>query len=120
MTVVPVLVTTTEDASTTARRLESLSRIPRRAAKRRRGSLFPNEPANWKIALTVVGIVVAVFVLWEVLADLGVVSTFFWSKPSLIWASFMTQVNAGSMAADLSFTALSTVYGFLIGVSGAC
>jgi len=117
MSAIPVLTTGVEDAST-AGRLESLSRIPRKAAKRRRGALFPTEPANWKVAVTVIGIVVAVFALWEVLADAGVISTFFWSKPSLIWESFLLQVNAGTMLADLSFTALSTVYGFLIGVGG--
>jgi len=117
MSALPLLVTPADDASTT-RRLDSLSRIPRKAAKRRRGSLFPEEPANWKIALTVSGIVVAVFALWELFADLGVISTFFWSKPSLIWESFVIQVRAGTMIADLSFTALSTVYGFLIGVGG--
>jgi len=118
MTALPALMHRTDEASTSASRLESLGRIPRRAAKRRRGSLFPAEPASWKIAVTVVGIVVAVFVAWELLANAGVVNTFFWSKPSLIWASFLTQVKAGTMGADLSFTALSTVYGFLIGVGG--
>ncbi len=118
MTAVPMRVAPVEDALSSAGRLKSLGRIPRKAAKRRRGSLFPTEPATWKIIVTVVGIVVAVFVLWEVLADVGVVSTFFWSKPSLIWASFVTQLNAGTMLADLAFTASSTLYGFLIGVVG--
>jgi len=118
MTALPVVLHRTDESSTTASRLESLARIPRKAAKRRRGSLFPPEPASWKVALTVVAIVVVVFVLWEVLANTGVISTFFWSKPSLIWGSFLTQVNAGTMGVDLSFTAMSTVYGFLIGVVG--
>ncbi|NYI41299.1 ABC transporter permease [Demequina lutea] len=118
MTALPALIRRTEDASTTAGRLEALNRIPRRSAQRRGGALFPAEPASWKIALTVIGIVVAVFVLWEVFADAGIISTFFWSKPSLIWAAFVTQMTAGTMLADLSFTALSTVYGFLIGVGG--
>jgi NitT/TauT family transport system permease protein len=114
----PALIRRTEDPSTKAGRLEALNRIPRKSAKRRGGALFPAEPASWKIALTVIGIVVAVFVLWEVFADAGIISTFFWSKPSLIWAAFVTQMTAGTMLADLSFTALSTVYGFLTGIGG--
>jgi NitT/TauT family transport system permease protein len=99
-------------------RLDALASVPRRAARKRRRPLFPEEPANWKIGLAVVGIVVGVFALWELLAAVGVVNTFFWSKPSLIWASFLTQITKGSMWVDIGFTATSTALGFVIGVTG--
>lgn len=118
MTVVsePVAGVTTGDAPTS--RLEALASIPRRAARRRRGSLFPEEPANWKIALTVLAIVVLAFGLWQLLGDLGVINTFFWSKPSLIWQAFAIQATKGTIFGDLRFTATSTAIGFVLGVGG--
>jgi NitT/TauT family transport system permease protein len=105
-------------APSTASSMRTLAGLPRRTARRRRGELFPSEPANWKIAVTVVAIIVGVIALWEVLADAGVVQVFFWSKPSMIWASFLTNITKGSMIADIRFTFTSTILGFLIGVVG--
>ncbi|MFC4242578.1 ABC transporter permease [Gryllotalpicola reticulitermitis] len=98
--------------------LDSLVGLPRRTARRRRGALFPSEPANWKIAVTVVAIVVGIVIAWELLADAGIVKVFFWSKPSMIWRSFVTNITKGTMIADIRFTFTSTILGFVIGVAG--
>ncbi|HEY0249829.1 MAG TPA: ABC transporter permease [Gryllotalpicola sp.] len=98
--------------------MDTLAQLPQRGARRRSRPLFPAEPANWKVAVTVVAIVVAIVAAWELLADLGVINPFFWSKPSLIWQSFVTNVTKGSMWADIRFTFTSTILGFVIGVLG--
>jgi NitT/TauT family transport system permease protein len=107
-----------QERSASSRRLEALTAIPRRAARRRSRSLFPEEPANWKVALTVAAIVVLVFALWEVLGTIGVINTFFWSKPTLVWHALTIQISKGTILGDLRFTATSTALGFLIGVGG--
>jgi NitT/TauT family transport system permease protein len=118
MTVVtdPIAGVAERDASSS--RLEALASLPRRAARRRRRPLFPEEPANWKVALTVTAIVVVVFALWELLGSIGVINTFFWSKPSLVWQALTIQLTKGSIVGDIRFTATSTALGFLIGVGG--
>jgi NitT/TauT family transport system permease protein len=98
--------------------MEQLALLPRRSARIRRRSLFPQEPANWKVAIASASIVVAVFVAWELLADAGAINTFFWSKPSMVWASAVTNATKGSMWSDTAYTFTSTVAGFLIGVVG--
>ncbi|MGN6125488.1 MAG: ABC transporter permease [Humibacter sp.] len=98
--------------------MESLAGLPRRTARRRRRPLFPTEPATWKVVVTVGAIVIGVVLAWEVLADLGVVNVFFWSKPSMIWSSFVTNITKGTMIADIQFTFTSTILGFVIGVVG--
>ncbi|AYG02299.1 ABC transporter permease [Gryllotalpicola protaetiae] len=98
--------------------MDSLADLPRRTARRRRGELFPAEPANWKIAVTVAAIVLGIVLAWELLADAGIVSVFFWSKPSMIWRSLLTNITKGSMIADIRFTFTSTILGFVIGVLG--
>jgi NitT/TauT family transport system permease protein len=105
-------------ATNTSSRLQSLAAIPRRAPRRRRRALFPDEPATWVVITTVVAIIVALLVGWELLASLGVIDTFFWSKPSLIWNALIIQLTAGTIADDIAFTATSTALGFVIGVGG--
>lgn len=118
MTAIPTRVPSAGAASRGGSAMESLAALPRATARKRRRALFPAEPANWKVATTVVAIVVGVVIAWELLADAGLVSAFFWSKPSLIWQSFVTNATKGSMWADIRFTFTSTILGFVIGVVG--
>ena len=97
------------------RRLSSVSPVPPR---RRSRALFSPAPPRWEPAVIIVGIVVALFVLWEVLADVGVIPTFFWSKPSLIWQSAITNARSGTLLQDTAFTFQATLWGFLVGAIG--
>ena len=108
----------TPTAPLVATSMNELAILPRRGVRIRRRSLFPKEPANWKVALAAGSIVVAVFVAWELLADAGVIDTFFWSKPSMVWASAVTNATKGTMWSDTAYTFTSTIAGFLIGVVG--
>ncbi|MDQ1576473.1 MAG: NitT/TauT family transport system permease protein [Microbacteriaceae bacterium] len=108
----------TPTAPLVASSMEQLALLPRRSARIRRRSLFPQEPANWKVAIAATSIVVIVFVAWQLLADAGVINVFFWSKPSMVWDSAVTNATKGSMWSDTAYTFTSTVAGFLIGVVG--
>jgi NitT/TauT family transport system permease protein len=98
--------------------MNELAALPRRAVRIRRSSLFPREPASWKVAIAVAAMVVIVFTAWQILADAGVINTFFWSKPSMVWDSAVTNATKGSMWTDTAYTFTSTILGFGIGVVG--
>ena len=98
--------------------LEELAAIDMPAPRRRRRPLFSPEPPQWKSSIIIIAIVVAIFGLWEVLADRGVISTFFWSQPSQIWSSAVTNWRSGTLLEDTVFTFQATVWGFLIGGIG--
>jgi NitT/TauT family transport system permease protein len=98
--------------------MDELSRLPKHAPKVRTRALFPAEPKGQVVALLAAGIVVAIFVAWQLLADVGVIDTFFWSKPTMIWDSAVIAFTNGTMLDDTIFTFTSTVAGFVIGVVG--
>jgi NitT/TauT family transport system permease protein len=98
--------------------MDALAGLPRKAPRVRKGQLFPREPAAWKVVLLASGIVVVIFGTWQLLADAGVINTFFWSKPSMVWESAVIAFTNGSMIGDTLFTFSSTVMGFAIGVVG--
>jgi NitT/TauT family transport system permease protein len=98
--------------------MDQLARLPKRGPRVRSRSLFPREPQGWTVAVLAAGIVIGVFAAWQVLADLGVINTFFWSKPSMVWDSAVIALTSGTMLGDTVFTFTSTVAGFVLGVLG--
>ncbi|MDN4613543.1 ABC transporter permease [Leifsonia sp. F6_8S_P_1B] len=108
----------TPTAPLVATSMAELAALPRRGVRARRRALFPSEPAQWKTGPAALAIVVAVFAAWQLLADAGAINTFFWSKPSMIWQSAVTNFTKGSMWSDTAYTFTATIAGFAIGVVG--
>lgn len=63
-------------------------------------------------------ILVLALTLWEVLAQIGVISTFLFASPSLIWRALLQQANTGALFSDFLLTTQETVLGFLLGAVG--
>lgn len=76
--------------------------------KRRRDQVIV--PNLWRV-----GIVVVIFGLWQLGATAGVVNTFLFSSPELIWTSAARSVQDGSLATDLTATLTATLVGFALG-----
>ncbi|WP_403022035.1 ABC transporter permease [Salinibacterium sp. GXW1014] len=96
-------------------RLSELRKAPVLAARRRRST---KEPASWWVNTLRIGVVVAVFALWEIGARAGWIDTFFWSQPSRIWDTALITIQNGDLFVNARFTFGSTIAGFLIGVIG--
>jgi NitT/TauT family transport system permease protein len=72
----------------------------------------------WAIAITQVGILIALVVLWEVGARAGWIDAFFWSQPSAIRDTLLIFFASGNAGVDIAFTFRSTILGFLVGTIG--
>jgi NitT/TauT family transport system permease protein len=71
----------------------------------------------WIIAVIQIGILIAFVALWEMAADEGWIDGFFWSKPSAIYATFITFFTEGDAWTDIGFTFRSTLFGFFLGTA---
>ncbi|MFC7401958.1 ABC transporter permease [Citricoccus sp. GCM10030269] len=63
-------------------------------------------------------ILIVTLALWEILAQAGVVSTFLFASPTLIWQALVQQAGAGTLVSDFLLTMQETVFGFLLGAVG--
>ena len=68
------------------------------------------------IRITQILILVMFIVLWEVLANVGVIDSFITSKPSKIVATFITMLSNGLLE-HIGITCLETLIGFLLGTT---
>lgn len=75
-------------------------------AKRRRKKLL--------IIATQIGLLSFFIILWEVLANVGIIDSFITSKPSGIWKTFMNMLSEGLLM-HIFVTCLETIVGFLLG-----
>ena len=75
-------------------------------AKRRRKKLL--------IIATQIGLLSFIIILWEVLANVGVIDSFITSKPSGIWKTFINMLSDGLLM-HIFVTCLETIIGFLLG-----
>jgi NitT/TauT family transport system permease protein len=76
------------------------------------------QKADWSprtVLMVQIGIVLAIFGLWELAVRLGWMSNFFWSKPSDIVSTMRTFVRDGTALQDTWFTFRATVIGFVSG-----
>jgi NitT/TauT family transport system permease protein len=64
-----------------------------------------------------VGIFAAVIALWELGAYVGLINSFFWSRPSAIYQTAKIFFATGSIYFDIAFTFSATILGFLIGTT---
>lgn len=66
------------------------------------------------VRITQLGILVGFIVLWELLANKGVIDSFITSKPSKIISTFASMLNEGLLK-HIGITCLETLIGFLLG-----
>ncbi|GAB3599865.1 ABC transporter permease [Microbacterium tumbae] len=88
-----------------------MSPIPRRRRTTK-------EPSSWSVNLLRIGVVVAIFAIWELGTRTGIIDAFFWSSPSRIWDTALITFENGEIFANARFTFTSTLAGFVIGVVG--
>ena len=72
---------------------------------------------TWLIVTIQIGILVALFALWEYGAKLGAIDPFFWSRPSAIWSTLIIFFTEGDAFVDIGYTFEATILGFLIGTT---
>lgn len=64
-----------------------------------------------------IGIFVTAIALWELSARAGLISSFFWSRPSAIYETAKVFFATGTVYYDIAFTFSATILGFLIGTT---
>lgn len=67
------------------------------------------------ILFTQIALVVLIFVLWEVAANLKIIDAFITSQPSRIIKTFLNLYNEGELFKHIAVTCAETVIGFLLG-----
>jgi NitT/TauT family transport system permease protein len=72
----------------------------------------------WPVLLGIQVVIVILLISgWQIGADLGIIDVFFWSKPSLIFATLLVFFTDGSAFADIVATTRSTLLGFALGTT---
>lgn len=67
------------------------------------------------IFITQIILLVAFFILWEILANNNIISTFLFSKPSDIYKLFISYVTSGVLIKHIGISVYETVLGLIIG-----
>lgn len=68
-----------------------------------------------KIFITQIVLLIAFFVLWEVLADKNIINTFLFSKPSDIYSLFISYTSNGTLIKHVWVSVYETLIGLFIG-----
>lgn len=68
-----------------------------------------------KIFIIQIVLLIGFFVVWEVLANNNIISTFLFSKPSDIYSLFMTYLSSGTLVHHIWISVYETVVGLVIG-----
>lgn len=68
-----------------------------------------------KILICQIALLVGFVILWEVLANQGVISTFLFSKPSAIYKLFIQYVKSGQLLTHVAVSVYETLLGLVIG-----
>ena len=69
------------------------------------------------IALWRWGLLAALILLWEAGSRTGLIDPFFFSSPTEIWRTAVVKWQSGQLWRDISYTASSTLLGFLLGTT---
>jgi NitT/TauT family transport system permease protein len=72
---------------------------------------------SWCIIAVQVALLVGLIVAWELAADAGLISTFFWSKPSDVFHSLVVFFTEGNALLDIQVTFEETILGFVLGTT---
>ena len=70
---------------------------------------------RWRINLWRWGLLAAMIILWEAGSRLGIIDAFFFSSPTEIWQTAVVKWQSGQLWRDISYTASSTLLGFVLG-----
>ena len=68
-----------------------------------------------KVLLIQIALLIGILVLWEVLANYGIIQTFLFSKPSDIYKLFIKYISNGELARHVGISVYETVLGLVIG-----
>lgn len=68
-----------------------------------------------KILLIQIALLIGILVLWEVLANYGIIETFLFSKPSDIYKLFIKYISNGELMKHVGISVYETVLGLVIG-----
>ena len=85
-------------------------------SKERKEYLVKRKRTKLLILLTQVGLLTLFIILWEVLANIGVIDSFLMSKPSQIIKTFTNLLSEGLLM-HIFVTCIETIIGFLIGTA---
>ena len=87
--------------------------------KRRRLRKLPVQKAwpHWLVIAVQVGLLLAFFAAWEIAAETGLISSFFWSQPSAVAKTLVVFFTEGKAMLDISTTFEETILGFILGTS---
>ena len=70
---------------------------------------------KFRILLLRLGVAVVLVALWEILARVGVVNTYYWSSPSRIWKCAVTYFTEKALIIDIYTTGFEALLGFIAG-----
>ena len=70
-----------------------------------------------KILLTQIALLLGVLVLWEILANYGIIQTFLFSKPSDIYKLFIKYLSNGELVRHIAISVYETLLGLVIGTA---
>ena len=68
-----------------------------------------------KVLLIQITLFVGILVIWEVLANYGIIQTFLFSKPSDIYTLFIKYISTGELLKHISISVYETLLGLVIG-----
>ena len=68
-----------------------------------------------KVLLIQIALLVGILVLWEILANAGIIQTFLFSKPSDIYKLFIKYISNGELMKHVGISVYETVLGLVIG-----
>lgn len=81
--------------------------------------IYDEEAANRKrkrvILVGRIIVAILIFVVWEVFTKIGWLDSYYWSCPSAIAKTIVTQITQGALLTDILYTSSSTVLGFIFG-----
>ena len=83
-------------------------------SKERKAYLAKKKQNKILIRITQIGILMFFVILWEMLANIGLIDSFITSKPSQIVATFIGMLSNGLLK-HIGITCLETIVGFLLG-----
>lgn len=70
-----------------------------------------------KILLTQISLLIGILLLWEILANYGLIETFLFSKPSDIYKLFIKYLTTGELLKHIGISVYETVIGLVIGTA---
>lgn len=84
----------------------------------RRKYLRARATKHWLVVSTQIGLVIGLFVLWEIAARQGWIDSFIMSQPTRIWTAVSNLYRRGELFMHLGITVWETVAGFTLGTVG--